>query len=237
MNRALPLLATLVATMAACSAPANAPPLTEQPGVTPTPAPTTPVVAPTQTTDPTLPPLTGDAGVAPTGACAPAAAVTATPKAWKAPLGIRRNVCTPTDAANIVSCFMNKQNCTVPVSAACHQCAVSAETSAYAAALIINATGQVSELNVEGCVAGLTNDLTATGCGPKLAARFECAEQACTTCQDPAQRNSCLQAADTSACAAQNQAAACATPVLDQCIQGATQVDVAINLVKVFCGP
>jgi hypothetical protein len=147
------------------------------------------------------------------------------------------NVCTPQEATALAQCFITQQNCQAPINPACHACAMSGEASPYSSALLFNAANQPSELNVEGCVAALSGDTSATGCGPKLQARFACAGNACTACTDEAQRTTCLQQADTTTCSTVNQAAACATPYLPQCVQGNTELEVAFNLVRIFCGP
>lgn len=179
-------------------------------------------------------PVLGDGG----GVCAPQT-VTPTVPAWKPPHALRRNVCTPQEAAAIVQCFVQKQNCQVLVSSACHQCAVSGDTTPYSSALIVHDQnpGQAPELNIEGCVAAAAGDPSATGCGPKLQAKYTCAASACTGCTDPTGYQTCAQQADTTVCATQNQAAQCAAPYIGQCVQGTTELEVAFNLVKVFCGP
>lgn len=235
---------SLLATAVACSGPADAPPIAAP---APSAAATTPAasasvpISTTPTTPPTeLPPLTtSDGGTTPpaTGSCVPATAVTPAAKVWKQPHALRLNVCTAQEAAAIVQCFISKQNCDALVTQACHACAVSGDATPYASALIVNAQGQPAELNVEGCVANMTGDPSANGCGPKLAARFECANQACTACTDETQRQSCLSQADTGVCATTATNASCATPYLTQCVQGTTELDVAYNLVRLFCGP
>ncbi len=182
-----------------------------------------------------VPPL-GDGGVTP-GVCAPQP-VTAVAPAWIPPHALHRNVCTPQEAAAIVSCFVQNQNCQVLVSSACHQCAVSGDNTPYSSALIVHQTpGVAPELNIEGCVGAVSKDPSATGCGPKLAAKYACAASACAGCKDAAGFQTCSTQADTTSCATQSAAAQCAAPYLAQCVQGTTELEVAFNLVKTFCGP
>lgn len=249
MIRAASIAAVIsfAAIAAACSAPAA--PVDSSattPAATPTAVPaasaapsgSSPSITFTDTGDAgttTLP--TGDAAVT-GGACTPQ---TATPPSiiWKAPHALHRNVCTPQEAAAIVSCFVQNQNCYVPVSSACHQCAVSGDSTAYSSALIVHDQNPslAPELNVEGCVGALAGDTSANGCGPKLAAKYQCEAASCTGCADATSYQTCATSADNSTCATANTAAACAAPYVGQCVQGTTELEVAYNLVKVFCGP
>lgn len=239
----LVVAALLVTAAAACSAPATPVDTSAGPAassITPPASSATPASPAITFTDgadggsPTIP--FGDSGVA--GACTPQAA---TPPAatWIPPHALHRNVCTPQEAAAIVSCFVQNQNCDVLVSSACHQCAVSGDTTGYSSALIIHDQNpsRGPELNVEGCVAAMSGDPSATGCGPKLVAKYACEAAACSTCADPTSAQQCAAQSDTTTCATQNTAAQCAGPYMSQCVQGTTDLEVAFNLVKTFCGP
>lgn len=228
---------------AACSAPA--PPPETSAGTAPTAA---PIVADAGVATPAVTftgggydaayttPSLGDGGVA--GVCSPQP--TPPPAAtWIPPHALHRNVCTPQEAAAIVSCFVENQNCQVLVSSACHQCAVSGDTTPYSSALIVHdqKPGTAPELNIEGCVGAVAGDPSATGCGPKLAAKYQCAAASCAGCTDATGFKTCSASADTTTCATSNTAAQCAAPYMAQCVQGASELDVAFNLVKTFCGP
>lgn len=93
---------------------------------------------------------------------------------WIPPHALHSNVCTPQDAAAIVSCFVQGQSCDVPVSAACHACAVSGDTTPYSSALIVHdpSSGKAPELNIAGCVGAASGDPSLAGCGAKLAAKM-----------------------------------------------------------------
>jgi hypothetical protein len=233
------LFAAFVA--AACSSPAPPP---DSSAVTPT-APATP--APVDTTASPAITFTGgdtDAGYLPytdaavPGVCSPQP-ITAPAPVWIPPHALHRNVCTPQEAAAIVSCFVENQNCQVLVSSACHQCAVSGDTTPYSSALILHDQnpGKAPELNIEGCVGAVAGDPSAAGCGPRLAAKYSCSASSCGGCADPTGFQTCSAQADTSVCATANANAQCAAPYMSQCVQGSTELEVAFNLVKVFCGP
>lgn len=237
-------LAALAA--AACSAPAA--PVDSSattPGATAT-------AAPSASAAPSSPSITftdssgSDAGTTPlpvsdggaAGVCAPQTVTTPTIM-WKAPHALHRNVCTPQEAAAIVSCFVQNQNCNVLVSSACHQCAVSGDATPFSSALIVHDQNPslAPELNVEGCVGEMAGDGSANGCGPKLAAKYQCEQSSCAGCTDATSYQSCAAQSDTGSCATANTTAQCAAPYLGQCVQGTTELEVAYNLVKVFCGP
>lgn len=185
-------------------------------------------------TSPVMP--TEDSGIA--GSCAPQP-VTAPAVAWIPPHALHGNVCTPQDAAAIVSCLVQHQSCDAPVSAACHACAVSGDTTPYSSALIVHdqSSGKALELNIAGCVGAASGDPSLAGCGPKLAAMEACTASACAGCTDPTGSQHCTTLAATSVCATANAGAQCAAPYMAQCVQGTTELEVAFNLVKVFCGP
>ena len=147
------------------------------------------------------------------------------------------NLCSAEEAAALASCFIEKKNCEVGVRQLCHDCATSGAQSQMSSPLIYDATNQPAELNVEGCVGQLAGDPSANGCGAKLAARYACGAQACTTCADDASKETCSTSAGTTVCATQEAAAQCATPFLAQCKQGTTETQIAYNLLAIFCGP
>jgi len=187
---------------------------------------------------PVLPPPIGDGGpVLPVGACVPQNKP-ATPTPWQQPHALRRNVCSPQEATSIVKCLFQQQDCQAQVSAACHACSVSSPADPYAGALIVSKQGETPAINVEGCIAALSGDISANGCGPKYVARFECEANACEHCvQDEQAFVACADQADRSVCAAQAAAATCADPYLATCFNGENYLEVAFNLIKIFCGP
>lgn len=172
------------------------------------------------------------------GGCAPQP-VTAPVATWIPPHVLHSNVCTPQEVAAIVSCFVQGQSCNVAVSIACHSCAVSGDTTPYASAVIVHdrSSGKTPELNIAGCVGAASGDPSVSGCGAKLAAKDACIAASCARCTDQAGLQHCSTQAGTTVCATENAGAQCAAPYLAQCVQGTTQLEVAFNLVKVFCGP
>jgi len=182
-----------------------------------------------------VPPTEGDGGVA--GGCAPRP-VTA-PAMWIPPHALHSNLCTAQDAAAITSCFVQGQGCDVVVSATCRACAVSGDTAQYSSALIVHdqSSARPLALNIAGCVGAVSGDLSAGGCGAKLAAKEACTASSCAGCTDPIEFQSCAAQAEASVCAAANAGAQCAAPYMAQCVQGTTELEVAFNLVTLFCGP
>jgi hypothetical protein len=179
-----------------------------------------------------------DGSIVDATSCAPQP-VTAPAPAWVPPHPLHGNVCSPQDGAAIVSCLLLGQSCNVPVSLACHVCAVSGDTSATSAALIVHdpGSGKAAELNIAGCVGAASGDPSSAGCGARLAVKEWCFASACAACPDPASSQACTSQAAAGVCATANAEAQCAAPYLAECVQGTTQLEIAFNLVKVFCGP
>jgi hypothetical protein len=170
------------------------------------------------------------------GGCAPQPVSPMTPP-WKEPHPLHQNVCSPSDAAAIANCFVAGQSCDQPVLVTCFQCAKSGLASPYASPLLSDAQGKPAGLNVAGCVGLLAGDGSANGCGPKLEAKVACTSEACAACADEASTKACAGAAATGVCAAQAAAAQCADPYLAECRKGESVLEIAFNLVALFCGP
>ncbi len=196
------------------------------------------------------PPDAGAAG----SACSPGSVTGFVPQ-WIPPTPLHQNKCTGSQIATLVDCLFNgSANATTcdtffnaASSADCQTCAVAGATEASLGPLLISLDGLVT-LNVAGCIARTANDITATGCGAKVAAPSQCASAAC----DPncpvldgdakalAERNTCQRAAIAGACVTyQKDAEACSTPLLQgvssACAAGSTFTDIAINLATLFC--
>lgn len=169
------------------------------------------------------------------GACTPQQ-VSGLQVLWRPP-SPRQQVCTQQEAMAIATCFFNNQNCQTTVSAQCHHCAVSSPTtSSTYGAIIVDETGQREpEVNVEGCVATLTGDTSATGCGGRLKATYACESAACTQCTDSSQLANCQRAAAQGPCAQQAQASAQCESTASQCMSGSSEAEVAFNLIQMFC--
>jgi len=172
----------------------------------------------------------------PTGCQPQQVAQVQTPQ-WRPP-SQPRQACSQQEALALIDCAFSNQNCNIP-SPTCKQCAVSMKSSAqqYGPIIIDDTTQQGGlELNVEGCAAILSQDISGTGCGPRLQAKYACEEQACAQCASADEMAACMQAADTSACAQYVQAASSCEQYAQTCLQGGTEQDVAFSLLGMFCG-
>lgn len=200
----------------------------------------TPARSPTANPDgETLPTTTPGTTNVPTpqtqgGACTPTS--TGTPEVVWRPPHRQQGACTQQEAAAIATCFFNNQNCDQPVTANCHTCAVSSPTASQTfGAIIVDETGQREpEVNVEGCVAAMTNDTSASGCGARLKMTYACESAACSRC-DAQGLAACQRAAATGPCAQYAQQSAQCESVASQCMAGTTEAEVAMNLIQLFC--
>ncbi|MBK6693841.1 MAG: hypothetical protein IPG50_16790 [Myxococcales bacterium] len=191
-----------------------------------------------------VPPLpgsgTGNPGVPGLPGTGGTSAVACQPKApqaaplWRPPSPPRK-ACTQQEGAAVVSCMLQKQGCQTPVSAACQSCAITVkgQGSYYGPIIVDPQTGNV-EINVEGCAALASGDLTQAGCGGRLQARFACEDQACAHC-GAADRQSCMAAAAAGPCSGPVNAAKGCESFAQQCM-GQDEMSTAFNLVGTFCG-
>ncbi|MEO6421074.1 MAG: hypothetical protein ABIP39_16800 [Polyangiaceae bacterium] len=190
-----------------------------------------------------------------TGVCAPGdvSGLTAT---FHPPTAFHQGACTPTQVSAFIDCLSglpDANTCKTFVSNAanktCIACAATPSTAASYGPLV---EGTVTiNVNVAGCIARTTNDLTATGCGAKIEANTECQQLACeTNCpvsatDTGAEFNALLKCQDdseTSVCASYATAAGCADGLIEagtaaQCANGgSTFSDNANAMVTLFCG-
>jgi hypothetical protein len=190
---------------------------------------------------PAAPPMsTGDGGLADTGGAGGCPPQSITPPAitWIPPHALHSNACSQSDAAVILSCVLDGQNCTALVTVTCRACMISGDTTPSSATVIVHESpGSAPELNIAGCVGAASGDPSAGGCGAKLAAKTACIASACAGCTAPTDFQSCSAQASTSVCAAANADAQCAAPYMALCVHGATEGEIALNLANVFCGP
>jgi len=193
---------------------------------------------------PTPPPVVegGAEASPPAPACAPQSGGAVTSIPWAPPTTLHKNACTLEQASRLVECLFTTVGTTPQcddffyraANAGCVSCAITSTTASRLGP--INDDGTNYYTNVSGCVAGLSGDVSASGCGPKLDALYGCADVACTQCSD-ATYGECFDAAGGSVCATQAGPAGCAKPYLDACSSNISIVDEALKLVKVFCVP
>ena len=176
---------------------------------------------------------------------------------WKPPTSFHQGKCTDAQIATFVDCLNGKPDAATcktffndAANKSCLQCADTPSTAATYGPLVL---GTVTiEVNVAGCIALATGDVTATGCGAKVLALSQCELAACEpncpvsssdtgaefmallACQMKSDAAECKKFADDAACATSVEgdggvAAACAP-------NGATFADNAIPMIKLFCG-
>src|SRR4029079_4691316 len=127
-------------------------------------------------------------------------------------------------------------NCNIP-SAACKTCAVTTKlvSPAYGP-LVIDPQLSACDLNVVVCVALVSHDSSATGCGPRLQAKLVCEDQACGQCTKPEDAKAGGHAADTVVCATAATGAQGCQQYESQCFVGSAKRDAAVGLIMLFCG-
>lgn len=201
-----------------------------------------------------LPPL-GDAPyVPPTGdgaidgalrppSCPPAPVTSFNKTPWITPQPLHRNLCNLSQAQIIVECLFTSapsvQQCDQffgsYVNDACISCAISSPVSQKAGPIID--TGSTYYTNTPGCIAGLSGDGSAAGCGAKYSTLLDCEEAACAHCKSDQEWFECAAAADTGACLTYSNDASCRTTYATTCLAAKTYVQEALDLVKLFCMP
>lgn len=166
----------------------------------------------------------GDAG----NTCKPGEITGFTPT-WKEPVGLHLGKCSPTQIATLATCVWpnpqrNEATCNAffadTNNAACIACGRTPTTEPKLGAVVSN--GASVQVNYPGCIAAVTNDVTATGCGAKVQAKELCLDFACVNaCPTPAGDNAAFQAllkcqddAAKTVCKTYADAAACADPFL-----------------------
>jgi hypothetical protein len=176
---------------------------------------------------------------------------------WKPPTRFTQGKCTDVQIAAFVDCLNGKPDAATcktftgdAANKSCLQCAETPSTAATYGPLVV---GTVTiQVNVSGCIALATGDVSATGCGAKVLALSQCEQTACEpncpvsssdtgaefmallACQMNSDTTVCKKFADDAACAASVEgdggvATMCA-------LSGATFADNAIPMIKLFCG-
>lgn len=148
---------------------------------------------------------------------------------WKEPIGLHLGKCSPTQIATLATCVWpdpqrNEATCTAffadNANAACIACGRTPTTEPKLGAVVSN--GASVQVNYPGCIAAVTNDVTAAGCGAKVQAKELCLDFACVSaCPTPAGDNAAFQAllkcqddASKTVCKTFADAAKCADPFL-----------------------
>lgn len=121
-------------------------------------------------------------------------------------------------------------------SASCLACAVSDAQAGVASPLLAwtESSSTYIYTNEGACVAAVSGDSTAGGCGAKIAARAACHDAACGDCSSLDDWTECTAASDTTMCAAYVNESNCETPYAGQCYAG-TELDTAMRLVRTMC--
>jgi hypothetical protein len=176
---------------------------------------------------------------------------------WKPPTGFNQGKCTDLQVNALVDCLNNVPDVATCktfgadlANKACLDCAITRSTaSAYGPLVEDSVTAQV---NVAGCIALATGDLSATGCGAKRLALSQCELAACEincpvfagdTGSELAALLACLPESDTSSCKTFAADAACGSAlegdggIAAACAQTrATFAENAKAMVQLFCG-
>lgn len=173
---------------------------------------------------------------------------------WKPPTGRWQGKCTVQQVDTYVACLFsqaaNDPTCRDYLAradnAVCSHCLMSAVDDTSYGPLIRFGPNAIT-VNVEGCVALVTSDAQATGCGAKAQALGQCRRAACApNCPLTDQAslvafNECEVASNKSVCKSYLSASACLAPLLEgraaACASGPTPLAVATGVAKFFCGP
>lgn len=252
------LLATVAVLLAACSEHVAVPPkrtTTAPAGSTTVTPPTAPIppdtgVPSTPYSSGSTPPARSGNGGTPTNpnpnptptptqpACTPIAG-SGPHSQWVPPNPLKHPVCSAQEAQVVAACFtLGGQYCNQlsAVNPNCVTCAVSSAGSPTYGALVQYDQYHAAAPNIAGCISALTGNISNTSCGAAWLAEDDCEYASCAHCaqQDYA---ACTAAAATTTCAQTAAAAACAQQALGICVRGSSDVDIAINMIGLFCMP
>lgn len=191
----------------------------------------------------------------PTKSCAPDDMSSFTPK-WVPPSPTKQGVCDASQISKLAACLFdpsaNLADCdkflTANENGTCVSCAITQEPAPSVYGPMVVREGSLLELNLSGCIAHATSNVSAAGCGAKLQAQRECTNTACAAnCPVPKDdskalnaRRECFAEADNDACASHNDAATrCLEGDLPDaatvCLEG-TFEERAKAYVALFCG-
>ncbi len=201
---------------------------------------------------PTLAPVDGgvlaidggvvDSGPPPPLACPPQPPPSFVPYPWIPPTAIHKNACTSQQASLLVDCLMTTVGATPACgnffnsgqNGFCIQCGVTSVNAQRFGPILDD--GVAHYTNPAGCIAALSGDSSATGCGSTYDALLQCEGASCDRCVSDQDYKACTDAADLGTCKPYASARACSAIYASACI-GSSKVDEAIKLVKLWCMP
>ncbi len=174
---------------------------------------------------------------------------------WTPPQDIYQDVCDETTIDAIVEdCFgfassQTKCDAALAINSACGGCMMTLESAPEHGAIIdYTATRGFYDRNVHGCRAHADGDLSATGCGAKVKAAFDCGVASCAGCLPVATYadidaiNTCVASAAAGPCASYAQEAescvqAQSGHIAELCPFGNESfTDIAKRYGRLFCG-
>lgn len=187
-----------------------------------------------------------------TTTCAPGS-VTGFSPSWVAPATLHQNKCTAANVALAVQCMFdttaNQTTCDAFTQNAtnkpCMDCIFTQQGVGTPGPILVSSTS--GRVNIAGCVARMTSDVSSTGCGAKFDAANQCSAYACEpNCTDTSsaglsELQQCEQDALNGGCSTYNTAASCVDTVTqsggaaEACANGNTFLDLATNVAKLFC--
>jgi hypothetical protein len=212
-------------------------------------------VAPDQgTADQATPDVKTDTG--PT--CTPQSVAGWTP-AWKAPTGAHQGACGAGEASALIdACFgddATEESCSEAETtyAACDTCLFTDDTASQWGPIVYFSEVDYYDTNEGGCVALVTGETAATGCGAKLNAAYDCGLAACgavcpvNTDADFVALDKCLAAAEADPAMCKTyvdeantcyEAALTAHPEVSMCAWDGTEdyLEVFKRVGELFCG-
>lgn len=184
-------------------------------------------------------------------ACPPGNVTNFAPE-WKPPRRLHTSACSAAGADAVVACLFDPSadlaTCTSYLKSSegllCSQCIVPYDVDAGYGPIVAHGAGY-PVLNVGGCIANISADVTAAGCGARVFASSGCQQVACAGCTAGlADYRSCQIAAMSGVCNAYSTASSCADGLTAPdaaaaiCVTGSsTFIDTARALARLFCVP
>jgi hypothetical protein len=186
---------------------------------------------------------TADTGTPDSNSCVPQLPSGWVPT-WKPPKTPTPNACTdaqienrrsPCDDSTTYSAVLCNAYMRDPANADCQACMFSTVDESSYGAISLRADGSW-RANVEGCIALVSGDLSATGCGAKDQANTQCRDDACTACPNYDSFIACRTAAGASVCSSYANNRACVnSPKFAICTAYATNKEYYVAMSRFFC--